>query len=101
MADTSPNTAKSSLTVSTLSPHALALATGSFDLSSHALHLTRLKSQDAAEIMCLYLELAALKSPGGTFISTSTQLHSPDSNSNSIGSQPHTVRVRGRVTSAS
>ena len=24
------------------------------------------KSQDAAEIMCLYLELAALKSPGGT-----------------------------------
>ena len=57
MADTSPNTAKSSLTVSTLSSHALALATSSFDLSSHALHLTRLKSQDAAKILCVHLQL--------------------------------------------
>ena len=94
MADTSPNTAKSSLTVSTLSPHALALATGSFDLSSHALHLTRLKSQDAAKICASILSC---------LVSTSTfiKLQSPDSNSNFIGSQPHTVRVRGRVMSAS
>ena len=35
-------------------------------------------------------------------VSTSTfiKLHSPDSNSNSIGSQSHTVTVRGKVMSA-
>ena len=38
MADTSPNTAKSSLTVSTLPFHALALATSSFDLTGERLN---------------------------------------------------------------
>ena len=59
-------------------------------LSHQALHLARLKSQDAAEIMCL-------PSCAATFPPTFT---SPDSNSNSIGSQSHTVTVRGKVMSA-
>ena len=63
-------------------------------LSHQALHL---KSQDAAEIMCSKESRRDLPSCAATFPPTFT---SSDSNSNSIGSQSHTVTVRGKVMSA-